>query len=1067
MKQAVRILAVLAFALSLSAQLRTGNVQGKVVNKEGKPLGGVAVTLSRPQAADQRTVTGPMGVFRFPAVFPAADYSLKAELADFKTTTRSGVIVTLGGTVAVDLVLEPGKAEETVSVTAPSPIIDRTTFTTGASFAWAELQILPTARDPWAIVQLVPSVMLDRENVGGNESSQQAHFVARGDNSNGLDNTWSVDGIDVSDPLELGMSGVNFDFDTIDTIAITTGGARDVSQQTGGIAVNLLTRRGGNKIGGAARFFWTDNAFQSNNLTSTLQSAGVPNTNRIQQAKDFGANVGGPIVKNRVWLWGSYGVQDLFTYTIYEQPDRTQFSNYSFKLNAEPFSGNTLEALFTTSQNERFGANANIAKPEGDHQTGRFRLGSPIFKIQDEQVIGNNFYVSAKMTWMNAGTITKPMLDEEMQDPVTYDIAKGVYVPFSAATNASWDHSRVVRAKKNFQLSATLYRDELFGMAHEIKGGLEFSKKRATSVSGFPQNYEVSRDFTDPLIDLGEGLIVPPSGYQLFVLNRENSRADLTSQTSGYLQDTITKGRLIVQLGLRYDLQKPSTGALDLSTVRSSWANIFASDSLSNLDTVFPSLTVNAVNTKYQWSTWSPRLGLSWDLKGDGRTVVKLALAQYGDVLAAGATVPRPLGLTGNLAFWWNDTDADSMVDLTEMLWKYSPIHPDTPNQLYALFKSAGGLTAEAAAALVGGFESDAFLAGNYQGFDWSNRSAVNYDNLTTFYRSDIDPNAKNVKTSPRTREIMLGLEKELAPDLAASATATFRRYDNFDWEKLYYPANIFPSTPDLVIDNTATWYTIAGTVPESITVGDKTIDLGEAGGRSWYLPVATFPGDTPYRMVDKSTSFRTYIGLDLAVTKRLSHRWLLNASLTLQDQRAHWGDSYVDATNKWAVDGKPYGNRGSGSGDKVSVLMSSRWLGKLIALYQLPWGFDVAMTFDAREGWKIPHYITLAYANSASWPGLYRSNTVYLQGVAKDSLPVFRNLSFRIEKKISLGASRMYLMADVFNALNTAVVNRAYDAYLGTYYVDTEEFSANPFNRLYNEILNPRVWRFGLRFEF
>ena len=57
--------------------------------------------------------------------------------------------------------------------------------------------------------------------------------------------------------------------------------------------------------------------------------------------------------------------------------------------------------------------------------------------------------------------------------------------------------------------------------------------------------------------------------------------------------------------------------------------------------------------------------------------------------------------------------------------------------------------------------------------------------------------------------------------------------------------------------------------------------------------------------------------------------------------------------------------------------------------------------------------------------------------------------------------------MADVFNALNTAVVNRAYDAYLGTYYVDTGEFSANPFNRLYNEVLNPRVWRFGLRFEF
>ncbi len=246
------------------------------------------------------------------------------------------------------------------------------------------------------------------------------------------------------------------------------------------------------------------------------------------------------------------------------------------------------------------------------------------------------------------------------------------------------------------------------------------------------------------------------------------------------------------------------------------------------------------------------------------------------------------------------------------MLWKYSALHPDTPNQLYALFGSAGGLTEAAVAALVGGFESDAFLAGNYQGFDWANRSAINYDNLTTFFRSDIDPNAKNVKTSPRTREIMLSLEKELGPDLGASAAATFRRYDNFDWEKPFYPADIYPSTPDLVIDNTATWFTVAGTIPQTITVGeDETIDLGDAGGRPWYLPVATFPGNTPYRMVDKSTAYRTYIGLDLAVTKRLSHHWFLNASLTLQDQRVHWGDSFIDPTNQWAVDGKPYGNLG------------------------------------------------------------------------------------------------------------------------------------------------------------
>jgi hypothetical protein len=227
------------------------------------------------------------------------------------------------------------------------------------------------------------------------------------------------------------------------------------------------------------------------------------------------------------------------------------------------------------------------------------------------------------------------------------------------------------------------------------------------------------------------------------------------------------------------------------------------------------------------------------------------------------------------------------------------------------------------------------------------------------------------------------------------------------------------------------------------------------------------FPGDTPYRLVDKSSSYRTYLGLDLTVTKRFANRWFLNGSVTVQDQRVHWGDAYLDPTNKWAIDGKPYGNMGGTAGGKISVQMYARWLVKVSALYQLPLGFEASATLIAREGWKIPHYITLAYADSESWPGLYRSNTVYLQTATKDSLPVFSNLSFRLEKKFTVGNGRLYAMLDVFNLLNSAVVNRATDAYYGVYYVDTEASAAYPYNRLYNEILNPRVMRLGLRFEF
>jgi hypothetical protein len=304
-------------------------------------------------------------------------------------------------------------------------------------------------------------------------------------------------------------------------------------------------------------------------------------------------------------------------------------------------------------------------------------------------------------------------------------------------------------------------------MSHEIKGGIEFSTGKSAAAWGTEQNFEVFRNYVDPLIDLGEGLVVPPSDWQYIRFGREHRNLALTKQASGYLQDTISKGRFTLMLGLRYDRQTPSSGAYTLGTVKdnAAWKAVFNYDSMVSLQTSLPPIGVRAINPKYQWSTWSPRIGLAWDLSGDGRTVIKLGLSQYGDTMSAGANTPQPLGIGGGMGFWWNDINADELVALDEIFWQYSSVHPDSPYQMYNLYDEAGDLSDAALAALEGGFESDAYLAGNYWDFNWSNPTAVNYDNLTTFYRSDVDPSAKNVKTSPRTREIMLGFEKELRPD--------------------------------------------------------------------------------------------------------------------------------------------------------------------------------------------------------------------------------------------------------------------------------------------------------------
>jgi hypothetical protein len=169
--------------------------------------------------------------------------------------------------------------------------------------------------------------------------------------------------------------------------------------------------------------------------------------------------------------------------------------------------------------------------------------------------------------------------------------------------------------------------------------------------------------------------------------------------------------------------------------------------------------------------------------------------------------------------------------------------------------------------------------------------------------------------------------------------------------------------------------------------------------------------------------------------------------------------------------DGKPYGLWGGGASGKTAVLMYTRWMAKISALYQLPYGFDVSGTVNAREGWKVPNYFYM-YDYDAPNPASPWTTAIYTQEVTEDSLPTFYNVTLRLEKRINVGAGRMYLMADVFNLLNSAIVNRSYDAYFGDAYVTNgsqanDDYWVNPTNRTLNEILNPRIWRFGVRFEF
>src|SRR5687768_11347811 len=296
--------AVVAFAAPSSAQTYTGRVDVVVADATGAILPGVSLELTGPQKAS--AVTDEKGEAHFLSLAPGT-YTITAKLTGFGDYTNSKVHVTGAAGSPLKISLAVGSLAQTIDVSSQSPLIDPRKTTTTTNVSYEELQQIPSARDPWVVLQTVPGVVVDRVNVGGAESGQQSNYQAKGASSG--ENTWNIDGIAITDMAALGSSPTYYDFDMFEEMNVTTGGA-DLQNPTPGVALNFVLKSGTNTPHGSTRIYYEDEGMQSNNLPDDLKALLGGTTgkgNRIKEYKDYGFELGGPIFRDRLWAWGAYG----------------------------------------------------------------------------------------------------------------------------------------------------------------------------------------------------------------------------------------------------------------------------------------------------------------------------------------------------------------------------------------------------------------------------------------------------------------------------------------------------------------------------------------------------------------------------------------------------------------------------------------------------------------------------------------------------------------------------------------------------------------------------------------
>jgi hypothetical protein len=1072
MKRLFAVLCCLLIPISVMAQQRTGNIYGTVVDSEGNPLPGVNVTLTQSTIAPMTAVTSAEGRFRFLSLFPGNDYVIKAELQGFKTKVETGVIVNVARNADITVAMEQGALEEQVTVVAQTPVVDAKKTQITHTVNYEMLQGLPSARDPWVVLQMAPAIQMDRENIGGVESGQQSDFNARGATAN----EWTIDGMQITD-RNSGGSPTYYDFDSFEEINISTG-TLDVEHRDPGVVINMVTRRGGNKVSLGGRFYWTNSKFQSKVKDDILTDLNLTGYNRANDIKDFGFNAGGPIVKDKAWWWISYGIQQVKTYNTVNTADDTYLNNYGAKLNFQIIPSNRLEVLYDLNDKVKFGRDSSEYFVPGWRQGSKGYFGAPILKVQDEQMIGNNLFLSVRAGTSNGGFGMKPESDLDAEKIAYYDYAGDFW-----HNSYWWFYSDRPHPYAVFQ--AQYFNDNLAGMAHEMKFGFEINNNSRTYQGCYygNGNINVYHDYNVRTIDWNldgtRDFVLDEDGFDLArvsIRRFDTDYSDGTKRLSAYFSDTISAKRFNFNVGLRLDRAKDY---VNINTYRALWkegqeipyplySNYAALtdeffggattvDAIADLlpDTVTPYVEP----PKLYWF-FSPRLGVTYDIFGTGKTVFKVAYTLYpGGGLGTGYNTP--FGQYGTLHFWWADgygydtnidgLNPDGIATFDELYWAtYDSVR--TPYHAFDTEAQFIGDTEDAY-----GYMYSGFIPGSTELED--SHSLVDLAN----WKTDL------------THELNISIEHEVFQNFGVSLSFNWKRMGRFSWSPDYYPVGYDPANPTLDHLRSKDDYIVGGTVPDMLTNGTTTFDPGEAANKPWYVltgdPEGLYTDYTKTVMMDPKRH-NTYWGVDFTFTKRLSKKWMLDGSATYQSQKSYFGDyGYLDPTNLWASEGQIYAfDMGGGSG-KISRPFFSRWMVKLMGLYQLPYDINVSGFVSGHQGTYYQTYFNLEDSALLN-PDSYYNSMATTKYNDRTHLGDVWVVNFKLEKMLKIGSTgKMYFSADLFNALNTLTILRKRDISYGTFYYadgvfdDWAEPDANSgFN---NEVLNPLLVRLGLRFQF
>src|SRR5436190_12798924 len=598
----------------------TGSINGKVADNSQAVLPGVTVTVASPSLMGVQTaVTDGGGNYRFPAL-PPGTYTVTFELPGFNTLKRENIQIAMGFTEAVNVELAVASLQETVTVTGDSPVIDTSSTRVQQNFKLEALQEMPNSRDLWSLLAVTPSVTMGRIDVGGNRAGTQTGYTAYGYSGQ---NCVLVEGINTTE----GTSGAGFyvDYGSFEEVFLGTIG-QGAEMPTPGVQSQMLGKSGGNKFQGEIYQDYETNGMISDNITGNLPSqfaytatntGGIrEHSNETVKYRDSNINVGGPIKKDKVWWYFSYRNQK----TSVGQPNfigpisgtlfDTKLWNPSGKTTYQLNQNNKLIGYYQWGQKEQPNRLPSATNNYTSLDATLAQLsGSWIYKGEWNGTLSNSTYVEARYGVFG---YYFPLL-------ANTDTTKHQIINNQLAQYFNGDQKEQTdRQRRQMTGSLTYFKDGLLGGTHNFKLGGEMLME--TGWYGYTQ--VASGNIRETIGSNGQ-----PTTVQMYAptalsvgKNQDGPNGNLLSiaKVSTYdffVTDQYQVGRASFNLGVRfdhYDVWTPEQSQLPYSY-----------GPLNVLTATFP-------ETHYlNWNAFAPRLGMTYDISGTGKTVAKINYGFY------------------------------------------------------------------------------------------------------------------------------------------------------------------------------------------------------------------------------------------------------------------------------------------------------------------------------------------------------------------------------------------------------------------------------------------------------